>query len=200
MVSVRAATPKDAEGILQIYAPHVLRGICTFETGVPTAEEMEARIAKCLQKFPWLVCEVNDMIAGYVYASTHREREAYQWTCESSVYVHNHFTGKGIGAKLYKALFQLLKMQGLVNVYAGITLPNETSIKLHENCGFQLFARYSNIGYKLGRWHDVGWWKLQLNEYDPKPSPPILFPALNKNGLSEVFEQAAAAIESKFKV
>jgi len=199
MVNVRLAKAGDAGSILEIYAPHVLYNACTFETRVPPVDEFEVRITKCLQKFPWLVCEIDDRIAGYVYASPHREREAYQWTCESSVYVHKDFKGKGIGKELYKALFQILKMQGLINVYAGITLPNDASVKLHEACGFQLFAEYDNIGYKMGAWHKVGWWKLQLNEHELKPSPPLLFSEFNLRLLPDLLAVAANNIKARFE-
>ncbi|GAA4730853.1 GNAT family N-acetyltransferase [Flavisolibacter ginsenosidimutans] len=199
MVNVRLAKAGDAGSILEIYAPHVLYNACTFETHVPSVEEFEARITKCLQKFPWLVCEIDGRIAGYVYASPHREREAYQWTCESSVYVHKDFKGKGIGRELYKTLFQLLKMQGLVNVYAGITLPNDASVRLHEVCGFQLFAEYDNIGYKLGAWQKVGWWKLQLNKHELKPSPPLLFSELNLPLLPDLLTVAANNIKARYE-
>ena len=197
MVNARIANVNDAQGILQIYTPHVLHDACTFETRVPSTDEFEARISKCLQKFPWIVCEIDNNIAGYVYASMHREREAYQWTCESSVYVHKNFKGKGIGKALYEALFQILEAQSLVNVYAGITLPNEASVRLHEGCGFRLFAEYENIGYKLGKWHKVGWWKLQINNHDPKPTPPLLFPELAPSFLSDVFSAAKKTIEAR---
>lgn len=189
MLKIRTATPADAAGMLPIYAPHVLHDAITFETTVPSVEEFEDRINKGLQKFPWLVCEEEGSIAGYAYASTHREREAYQWTCESSVYVHGKYTGRGIGSGLYGVLFQLLKLQGLVNLYAGITLPNEASVALHKKCGFTAFAGYDNIGYKLGKWHKVGWWKLQLNEYNLTPSPPLLFSHLNPSFLITTFEE-----------
>lgn len=195
MLKIRTATADDAAGMLQIYAPHVLHDAVTFETAVPSVEEFEGRINKGLQKFPWLVCENEGSIVGYAYASAHREREAYQWTCESSVYVHDKYAGKGIGSCLYGVLFRILKVQGLVNLYAGITLPNEASVKLHENCGFTAFAGYDNIGYKLGKWHKVGWWKLQLNEYAPTPSPPLLFPQLNPSFLIATFEDASKNLD-----
>lgn len=197
MVNVRTASTADAPGILQIYSPHVLQDACTFETQTPSVEEVEKRIAKCLQKFPWIVCEIENQIAGYVYASAHREREAYQWTCESSVYVHKDFKGNRIGTTLYKCLFQLLKRQGLVNVYAGITLPNAASVLLHEACGFTLFAEYDNVGYKMGSWHKVGWWKLRLNDYEPKPSPPLLFSEMDGLLLRESFAAAAKKIKER---
>lgn len=197
MVVVRTVTAADAEGLLSIYGPHVLNDAITFETQIPSVEDFGARITKCLQKFPWLVCETKAETAGYVYASLHRERDAYQWTCECSVYVHDDHKGKGIGANLYRALFQILKIQGLVNLYAGITLPNEASVRLHEKCGFEAFARYENIGYKLGKWHSVGWWRLQLNNHEPKPLPPTPFSELNPSLYKNIFDDAAGAIKMK---
>ena len=197
MVRIRIATPSDAGSILEIYRPYVLTTAFTFETEVPSEEEFRSRMHKYLQKFPWIVCEVDGVIAGYVYASTHREREAYQWTCESSVYVHEKFKEKGIGKELYKVLFTILKTQGLVNVYAGITLPNNASISLHEKCGFIPFAEYDNIGYKLGAWHKVGWWKLRLNEYEPKPSPPLKFSEMDHRLFEDLLQQAANSIRTK---
>lgn len=198
MVKIRTADAADAKGILEIYAPHVLHTPVTFETAVPLIEEMQSRIASCLQKFPWLVCQIEEEIAGYAYAHTHREREAYQWTCECSVYVHEKHQGRGIGTALYQSLFGILKQQGLVNLYAGIVLPNAASVTLHERCGFVLFAEYDNIGYKAGTWHKVGWWSLQLNDHQPKPPPPLPFPRLSPTVYTQAFEEAAALIRQGF--
>ena len=197
MVKVRTAGSGDAEGMLDIYAPYILNTAFTFETEVPGIEVFALRIMNGLQRFPWIVCTVNDTLAGYVYASPHREREAYQWTCECSVYIREEFKGNGIGKDLYGLLFQLLKMQGLKNVYAGITLPNEASVRLHEKCGFRKFATYENIGYKLGSWQKVGWWKLQLSEYDLKPPPPVGFSLLDPEIIAPLFSGTARQIESK---
>lgn len=199
MVKIRIAKIDDAASILKIYTPHVLQSAITFETVVPSVEDFEGRIAKCLQRFPWAVCEVDHEIAGYVYASTHREREAYQWTCECSVYVAEQFKGKGIGTTLYKTLFQILQQQGLVNLYAGITLPNEASVRLHENCGFVKFAEYDKIGYKLDTWHQVGWWKFRLNKHQLKPSPPLLFSDFPPLHFAGLFEQAASVFKEKLR-
>ena len=197
MITIRTATTADAAGILEIYAPFVLSTAVSFETAVPTVKEIEGRIEKCLQKFPWIICEIDGTVGGYAYASSHREREAYQWTCESSIYLHPNVKGKGWGKIIYPCLFNLLKLQGFVNVYGGITLPNEASIKLHERCGFECFAVYDNVGYKLDSWHKVGWWKHQLNEYNLKPSPPLPFFQLDQQLVAALFEQAASAIQSK---
>jgi len=110
--------------------------------------------------------------------------------------VHDEFRGKGIGKELYNVLFKILQAQGFRNVYAGITKPNEPSERLHTTCGFELFALYENIGYKLGNWHRVGWWKLQLNGFDLRPPPPQKFPDTSRKFLSELFEQAANRLDS----
>src|SRR5438309_1361820 len=190
-MEVRIAVPKDAPAIIDIYAPYVLGTAISFESEIPSVQEMEKRINNCLQKFPWIVCEVDGRLAGYVYASPHREREAYQWTCECSVYIHPNFKGKGLGTQLYKALFKMLTVQGMRNLYAGITLPNEASVKIHERLGFEFFALYDHVGYKLNSWHKVGWWKLRLNEYDPEPAPPLKFSQLDRHQYAEILQEAA---------
>jgi L-amino acid N-acyltransferase YncA len=197
MTEVRLAVSHDAKQIREIYSPSILTTAISFETEVPSIEEIQSRIKNCLQKFPWIVCNVNGQIAAYVYASKHREREAYQWSCECSVYTHDDFKGKGIGKELYQLLFQILKLQGFRNVYAGITLPNAASIGLHEKCGFKKFAVYENIGFKFGNWHTVGWWKLQINDYDLNPPPPLKISQLNSGLLTGLFQQTATGIEAK---
>lgn len=152
MVRIRPATISDAQGVLKIYAPHVQQSFCTFESESPSVKEIKGRVEKIMHEKPWLVCDINGSIEAYVYASAHRERAAYQWSCESSVYTSPDFQGTGIGHQLYKVLLQILKAQGYRNVYAGITLPNQASIRLHEKCGFVHFATYENVGYKLGQW------------------------------------------------
>lgn len=194
MGEIRLATIEDAKQVLEIYSNYVINTATSFETDVPSEQEMQSRISSCLQKYPWIVWVINERIAGYVYASKHREREAYQWSCESSVYVDDDFQGRGIGKKLYQLLFQVLKLQGFRNVYAGITMPNEASINLHEKCGFKHFATYENIGYKLGKWHTVKWWKLQINNYDLNPPPPIKISELTVQRLGALFQQTAETI------
>ena len=109
MIEVRLATIEDASQIREIYAPSIFNAATSFETDVPSVIEMQNRIETILQKYPWIVCVVDEKIAGYVYASKHRDREAYQWSCECSIYMNNDFKGKGIGKELYQLLFQILK-------------------------------------------------------------------------------------------
>lgn len=165
---IRPVRPEDAARILKIYEPHILLGPASFENAVPTEAEMRDRITHYTEKFPWLVYEVENEVVGYAYASTHRARQAYNWTAECSVYVDEKYHGRGIGRALYTELFELIKNQGVVNVLAGIALPNEASITLHENMGFKVAGTFKDAGFKLGKWWDVGWWQLQLQ----KPEVP----------------------------
>jgi L-amino acid N-acyltransferase YncA len=197
MVTIRPVTIDNASEILDIYKPYILNSAISFEAEVPSLTDMQARIEKCVIRYPWLVCYIENKLAGYAYASIHRERAAYQWTCESSIYMHDNFKGKGIAREIYLLLISILKMQGIRNVYAGITLPNEPSVLLHEKCGFEQFATYDHIGYKLGRWEKVGWWRLLINDLNEEPSPPIYFSQLNRQSILKLMEAASLRIQSK---
>ena len=186
MAIIRIATDADASSILDIYAPYIANTSYTFETEVPSVDSFKERINSYLQNWPWLVCDINGVIAGYAYAGRHRERIAYQWSVESSVYIHDNYQREGVGKALYTALIQILKLQGYRNLYAVINLPNDKSVAFHEKLGFKYFATYKNVGYKLGKWKDVGWWLLQLNEYSHEPSPPIKFSEMNKKKIDEI--------------
>lgn len=167
-MSIRSVNSEDTKSILEIYEPYVLDSPTSFETEIPSLHAFKARIQDYTAKFPWIVFEANGEVVGYAYASSHRSRCAYEWSVESSVYVHPQHQGKGIGTKLYKELFRLLKIQGVVNIFAGITLPNEGSVKLHETLGFEQIGKFKDVGFKQGKWWDVGWWQLQLQ----KPAQP----------------------------
>ena len=190
MNSIRIATPEDAEGILAIYAPYISNTSFTFETDIPSVEQFAARIKTYLINWPWLVTEAAGKITGYAYASRHRERTAYQWSVESSVYIHDDFQQAGLGRALYNSLIKILKKQGFNNVYAVINLPNEKSVAFHENFGFEYFATYEKVGYKLGKWKNVGWWRLAINAYGDEPAVPVKFAELNKDKLAAIFSNA----------
>lgn len=184
----RLATPDDAAGILEIYGPYVRDTSITFETVVPSREEMAGRIGKYLEQWPWLVAEENGRIAGYAYASRYRERVAYQWSVECSVYIHNDSLRRGLARALYTGLFRLLQKQGYRNVYAVINLPNDRSVAFHESLGFRWFATYEQVGYKLGQWKNVGWWRLVINEFGPEPASVIPFSQLEKEELPPILD------------
>jgi phosphinothricin acetyltransferase len=179
--TIRPATPQDAAGILAIYTPIVRGTAISFEVEPPTVPEMQQRIAQTLLKFPWLLCERQGDIFGYVYASQHRARVAYQWSVDVSVYIHADWHRSGIGRGLYTALFSLLHRQGFYNLYAGITLPNDGSVGLHEALGFQPVGVYRSVGFKFGVWHDVGWWQLALRAGSHTPDPPTSFDTVRQD-------------------
>ena len=183
---IRLATPKDAKGILEIYTPYIINTSFTFEAEIPAEKEFAERIINYLDNWPWVVCEIDGVIAGYAYGAKYRERVGYQWCVESSIYIHDEYMRKGIAKSLYGALVDLLKLQGYRNVYAVINLPNDRSVRFHESCGFKWFANYENVGYKLGKWKTVGWWQLIINEYNDEPLPPTKFSMLEKNQVDNI--------------
>lgn len=194
MSFLRLATPADAASILDIYAPYIRDTSYTFETEVPSANAMAGRIGACLEHWPWLVCEMDGHLAGYAYGARYRERTGYQWCVESSVYIHDDFQGRGVGNALYTALLVILEAQGYRNVYAVINLPNEKSVAFHEKMGFEYFATYEKVGYKLGRWKNVGWWQCIVNDYRDEPAPPVPFSALDKDFLPTLFAEACGKL------
>jgi L-amino acid N-acyltransferase YncA len=161
--TVRDAMPdRDAAACLEIYAPFVRETAVSFEENVPTLEEFEGRIRSTTATHPWLVMEVEGRVVGYAYASQHRPRAAYRWAAEVTVYIDAHHHRSGIGRRLYVELLGRLRRQGFRLAVAGITLPNDASVGLHEAMGFEPVGVYERIGWKAGAWHDVGWWQLDL--------------------------------------
>jgi phosphinothricin acetyltransferase len=177
---VRAAKLCDAKAVAGIYAPAVNGSAISFEFEAPDAAEMGGRIEKTLKRWPWLVYESENRVLGYAYACAHRERAAYQWDVEVSVYVHPQAQRRGIGRALYTELFAILKKQGYINAYAGIALPNLPSVALHESLGFRPVGVYRAVGYKLNAWHDVAWGHLALQDPLPDPRSPVDFCELEK--------------------
>lgn len=180
-IHIRIATIEDAEAILAIYRPIVEQTVISFEFAPPTHEEMERRITTTLPNYPWLVAEQDGDILGYVYGSRHSERAAYQWSANVSVYVAAAARRRGIGRALYTSLFELLRLQGIYSVYAGITLPNEGSVGIHEAMGMRLVGVYELVGHKMGGWYDVGWWQMPLRERTGAPQPLIPFRELPRD-------------------
>lgn len=176
-ITIRDAVPeRDAAACAAIYAPYVELTAISFEERAPDPLEMEARMVRYAATHPWLVAEDGGEVIGFAYGCRHQERAAYRWAAEVSVYVAANRRGKGIGRQLYEALFARLRRQNLRVAIAGITLPNEASVALHERLGFTQIGINPGIGWKAGRWHDVSWWRLGLvppSEGAPlEPLPP----------------------------
>jgi L-amino acid N-acyltransferase YncA len=172
--SVRIATTADAAQIAAIYAPSVVSAVTSFEFEPPTPAEMARRITETLAMHPWLVVDRDGQVMGYARAGPFKDRLAYQWSVEMSVYVHADARRAGVARALYRALIEALVLQGFYRAYIGVTLPNPASVAFHEGMGFTPVGVYRAAGFKMGAWHDVGWWQRSLQPLatDPPPRPP----------------------------
>lgn len=175
---LRLATLDDAPAIAEIYRPFVEESVISFELVPPDADEMGQRMANTLKTLPWLVREVDDAVVAYAYAGYHRVRPAYQWSVDVTIYSSPVARRRGIGRELYAATFRILEAQGYRRAHAGITLPNDASVAFHEAMGFEPIGVYPEVGYKNGRWHDVGWWTRPLLPRVQDPPAPIPLPLL----------------------
>jgi L-amino acid N-acyltransferase YncA len=172
-VRLRLAEQRDAARICEIYAPFCRETAISFESVPPNEDTMKERIQSVTAIYPWLVAEGSDgSVLGYAYATRHRERAAYRWSVDFAVYLEPAAKRKGVGALLYSALIRICKDLGYHRAFAGITLPNDASVGLHEKVGFRPVGVYRRVGFKLGRWHDVGWWALDLVSDSGEPGEP----------------------------
>ncbi len=168
---IRFAVVADAERLLEIYAPYVRNTAVSFEYSVPSKKEFEGRIKETLKKYPYLVAELDGRIAGYAYASAFKEREAYNWSVETSIYIDSGLHGRGIGSSLYVALENCLKKQNVLNLNACIAYPNPDSIAFHEKHGYRTVGHFTKCGYKFGTWYDMIWMEKMLGEHrDEQPA------------------------------
>lgn len=171
-LTIRDADPRrDAAACAEIYAPHVEDGVASFEERAPDTPELAARIERYGGSHAWLVAEREGRVVGYAFATPFKERPAYRWSTNVSVYVAEEARGSGVGRALYGALFDRLRERGFRMAVAGITLPNEASVGLHESLGFELVGVNREIGWKQGAWRDVGWYQLELVPAPEGPPP-----------------------------
>ena len=170
-IILRPASSSDCQQIAAIYGVYVETTPITFETEAPSADEMARRMQALRPRYPYLVAEKDGDIMGYAYAGAFRTRAAYQWSAETTVYLAPSAHRQGLGRRLYRHLLGILKLQGFHGAFAGITLPNDASVGLHESLGFHQVGQYPRAGYKLGQWYDVGTWYLELNS--PAPGSPF---------------------------
>jgi phosphinothricin acetyltransferase len=185
---IRLAEKRDVPGILEIYAPYILETSVTFEEIVPDEESFWKRIQGIMDELPYLVCEIDGRIAGYAYASGYRSRASYRWTKEVSVYIHSDFHRKRIGHALYTSLNEMVRFQGIADLLAIITMPNESSVAFHENFGYRKCGEFAKVGYKQNQWQNVGWFELFLQDENEAPKNRIL-PLCEITGLP-VFQEA----------
>ena len=161
-IIIRRVREKDTKAICDIYNFYVENTIISFEEQKVTQKEMEERIHKTINNYPWIVCEKEDQVLGYAYAGKWKERSAYRYTVEDTLYVRRDAAGQGIGRALLESLLKEVRKIDMRVVMAVIALPNERSVKLHEYYGFKKAGHFCGVGYKMDRWIDVGYWELQL--------------------------------------
>ncbi|MGH2642978.1 MAG: GNAT family N-acetyltransferase [Chitinophagaceae bacterium] len=172
-LKIRLIQTGDYSAVLNIYGPYVQNTAISFEYDIPPLSEFSKRIENITSFYPWLVAEIDNHIVGYAYASKHRSRNAYDWSVESSVYLLENYHRMGIAKELYTKLFEPLRLQGIVNVYAGITLPNIKSESFHAAMNFKPVGIYHKVGYKNNQWHDVLWMELALHQHNNNPPSPL---------------------------
>ena len=199
-VYVRAAAPEDAEQLLEIYTPFVISedsslSNVSFELAAPDVEEFRQRIQDISKQFPYLVGEVNGQILGYVYCHPYRERLAYQWAVEVTIYLAPAGQGKGLGRLLYETMEKLLCLQGVTMAYSCITVGNDHSIKMHEALGYRLIGTFTNSGYKNGQWLDTVWLEKQLQPCPKQPDNIKSWRELDPDAVAAVLTEATAKLQ-----
>lgn len=182
---IRVAAPGDAAALLEIYAPYVEKTAITFEYDVPTREEFAGRIARTLERYPYLAAETGGRIAGYAYAGPFKERAAYGWAVETTVYVRGEMKRQGIGKALYMALERALAAQNILNLNACIACPEAedpcldwNSVGFHRSMGYRLVGEFRQCGYKFGRWYNMVWMEKHIGEHLSGQPPVEAFPAV----------------------
>ena len=171
-IVIRSASVNDAEALLNIYAYYVENTAITFEYDVPTLEEFQKRITNTLKKYPYLVIEKEGMILGYAYAGVFKDRAAYDWSAETTIYLKYDAVKCGLGRMLYEALEEEMKTRGFLNLYACIGYPIEedeyltkNSAQFHAHLGYRFVGEFYQCGYKFGRWYNMIWMEKLIGEH-----------------------------------
>jgi phosphinothricin acetyltransferase len=196
--TIRLAQEADAAEILEIYDIYVKESAVTFECETPSLDEFKNRIKEISSCYPYIVCVSDKKIIGYAYAHRQKERAAYQWNAELSVYVDKAYFRRGAGRALYSALIGILRMQNVRNVYGGVASPNKNSERLHEYFGFKKLGVYHNTGYKCGAWHDVAWYERAIGEYDIEPKPFVSIQEIENNAILDILKRCSETLSSEW--
>lgn len=184
-LTIRAAAPEDAAALLEIYAPYVEKTAITFEYAVPSPEEFTGRIARTLERYPYLAAEREGEILGYAYAAPFKERAAYDWAVETTLYVREDAKRRGTGRALYAALERCLAAQGILNLNACVAVPEREdeyltrdSVEFHQRLGWRLAGEFFQCGCKFGRWYNMVWMEKHIGPHPAEPPPVKPFPAV----------------------
>ncbi len=175
---IRLAKRGDAPGLLSIYKPYVLHTSFTPESEVPSLRTFREKIREVTTAYPYLICLFNNQIAGYAYAHQYRQASGHQWSVETTIYCSPEFQGKGIAGALYRTLLEILKLQGFINVFAGIILPNDKSVTFHKRFNFTQVGVFGKGILKAGIWHNVLWMQSALKDHTENPPLPLTLPEI----------------------
>ncbi len=183
---IRFVKEEDIPSILEIYEPYVNTTSITFECSVPSLESFHKKVSKISTFYPFLVCEFDNSVIGYAYANRIREREAYDWDVELSIYLDQNYSNLGVGKILYNTLLDVLKLQNIYNAYGVITLPNEASVKLHKKLGFKEIGVFHDTGFKFNKWHDVIWFEKTIQQLQTPPEKIKPLTSVDKKDINKV--------------
>ena len=172
---INIAEKKDIKDILEIYSYYILNSPATFEIDVPNINEFSARVLTIQKKYPYLTAKIDNKLTGFAYAAPLRTRKAYDYSCETTIYLHHEYLNKSIGSRLYTTLFDYIKKMNILNVYACITYANTESVFFHKKFGFQEVAHFHNCGYKHDTWHDILWLEKIIGNHTIPPATFINF-------------------------
>ena len=161
--------------ILDIYSYYIINSPATFEIDIPEYDEFKSRVYNIQKKYPYLTALYNNKIVGFAYAAPLRTRKAYDYSCETTIYIHHEYLNKSIGKALYNKLFDYIKKQNIINIYACITSSNKESVLFHEKYGFEKVAHFHKCGYKFNLWHDILWLEKIISNHNTPPKPFINF-------------------------
>ena len=194
-IKIRFAEENDSNEILDIYTPYILNTPITFEYDRPDEEEFKNRIVKTKKLYPYLVYTIDSRIIGYAYASQYKNRKAYDYTAEISIYIKEGYKGKHIGQNLYMSLIEILKLQNLQLLYACITIhPTLKSSDFHKKLGFKEIGYFEKSGFKDGQWYDTAWYSLEIGDFKPNPKEFIPINKINKEKLNKIYRKYEEAI------
>lgn len=198
-VTIRFANPSDAAPLCKIYEPYVLNTTISFETVPPDEREFARRISDISKSFPYLVCESDGEIIGYAYAHLYRERAAYRWDAELSIYLIENAHGTGAGKALYTALLRFLKLMDYQTVYGVVTCPNPKSDRFHLAMGFENTGTLQKSGYKLGKWVGVTTYQLFIGSHPKNPPEPLSISDISAEKAEEILLESAALISRRLR-
>ncbi len=201
MPTLRLVNHDDVDAVLAIFAPYVTGTAVSFEVEVPSREAFRHKVQALSSRYPYVVCTVDGRLVGFAYASEERPHAAYRWNAEVSVYLELDYHRRGIATQIYRALFDLLAMQGFRNVYAVIALPNPGSLALHQRLGFTSAGVHRRTGFKLGRWRDVEWLHKALVDAEDgasPPEPPLAIGQLDPATVADVLSAATARLRQSW--